>query len=269
MPRVVWLGLWIALGAAYAFTAVARLGRPEWTGGSALARALAGAAPRFLLVRDQLLALPPEILRAATWGVLAAGIAFVPAICVPRLRPWAWLFLGAAQTARLALLHTGGDAAAMLAAHLFTFDPGWVPGAAAAGGAPETLFYDGTCGLCHRTVRFVIAEDPGGLSFRFAPLQGGLLRSTLRDDQRAGLPDSLVVLTGDGRVLTRSRAVRHILSRLGGLWSVLAAMAGVIPAPLGDAAYDVVAGVRHRLFARPPEACPILPVRLRSRFVLD
>jgi predicted DCC family thiol-disulfide oxidoreductase YuxK len=118
-------------------------------------------------------------------------------------------------------------------------------------------------------VRFVIAEDPGGRAFRFAPLQGGLVRAALGDAARAALPDSLVVQTADGRILTRARAVRHLLSRLGGLWSVLAWLAGVIPAPLGDAAYDVVARLRHRLFARPPEACPILPARLRSRFVLD
>jgi predicted DCC family thiol-disulfide oxidoreductase YuxK len=63
--------------------------------------------------------------------------------------------------------------------------------------------------------------------------------------------------------------VRHLLLRLGGLWGVLARLAGVIPAPLGDAAYDVVAGLRRRLFARPPGACPLVPSRLRSRFGLE
>jgi predicted DCC family thiol-disulfide oxidoreductase YuxK len=269
MPRIVWLGLWLALAAAYAQRSMARLGKPEWTGGSALARALGGDAGRYLLVREHLWVLPPELLQAVTWGVLAAGIAFVPALFFPRLRAWAWIVLGTVQIGRLALLHTAGDAAALLAVHLFTFDPGWVPGRRAAGGAPETLFYDGTCGLCHRAVRFVVAEDPGGRAFRFAPLQGGLYHAAIDDAARAALPDSLIVLTADGRVLTRSRAVRHLLIRLGGLWGVLARLAVVIPAPLGDAAYDVVAGLRHRLFARPPEACPILPRRLRSRFVLD
>ena len=269
MPRIVWHGLWMVLAAAYAERSIARLGRPEWTDGSALARALAGDAARFVQARQHLAALPPTLLQAVTWIVLAAGFAFLPALFFPRLRVWAWIVLGAVQFGRLALLHTAGDAEALLVAHLFTFDPGWVPGAPAAGGAPETLFYDGTCGLCHRTVRFVLAEDPGGRAFRFAPLQGALFRSALDDGARAGLPDSLVVLTADGRVLTRSRAVRHLLSRLGGLWGVAARLAGVVPVPLGDAAYDLVARVRHRLFARPPEACPLLPARLRSRFALD
>jgi predicted DCC family thiol-disulfide oxidoreductase YuxK len=268
MPRIVWHGLWLVLAVAYAARSITRLGQPEWTDGSALARALGGDTGRFLLVREHTSALPPDLLQAVTWGVLATGIAFLPALFLPRLRACAWIALGTVQVARLALLHTAGDAAALLAVHLFTFDPGWVPGRRAAGGAPETLFYDGTCGLCHRAVRFVIAEDPGGVAFRFAPLQGGRFRAALDDDARADLPDSLVVLTADGRVLTRSRAVRHLLLRLGGLWGVLARLAGVIPAPLGDAAYDVVAGLRRRLFARPPGACPLVPSRLRSRFVL-
>src|SRR5438093_3377944 len=136
MPRIVWHGLWLALAAAYAGRSVARLGRPEWIDGTALARALAGDTSRFMLAREHLSALPPALLQAATWGVLAAGLAFVPALFFPRLRAWAWILLGAVQVARLALLHTAGDAAALLATHLFTFDPGWVPGARAAGGAP-------------------------------------------------------------------------------------------------------------------------------------
>jgi hypothetical protein len=41
--------------------------------------------------------------------------------------------------------------------------------------APEAeqpvIFFDGICGLCNRTVDFVIARDHSRL-FRFAPLQG-------------------------------------------------------------------------------------------------
>ena len=134
---------------------------------------------------------------------------------------------------------------------------------------PETLFYDGTCGLCHRTVRFLLAEDADGRRFRFAPLQGAHFRATLTEAQRRDLPDSLVLLTEDGRVLTRSRAVWHGLLRLGGYWSVLGWIGSLVPPAMGDAAYDLVARARHRLFARPPDACPLTPPHLRDRFALD
>jgi predicted DCC family thiol-disulfide oxidoreductase YuxK len=78
-----------------------------------------------------------------------------------------------------------------------------------------------------------------------------------------------VLLTRDGQVLTRARGVRHALAAVGGYWRLLAALAGVVPARLADAAYDLVARLRHRLFHRPPEACPILPSDLRDRFLPD
>jgi predicted DCC family thiol-disulfide oxidoreductase YuxK len=132
--------------------------------------------------------------------------------------------------------------------------------------APETLFYDGTCGLCHGAVRFVLAKDrtPGG-AFRFAPLGGETFKKALPN--AADLPDSLVLLTEDGRVLTRSRAVLHIGQRLGGLWGTLARVVGIVPRALLDRGYDAVARVRHRLFARPQNACPIAPRELRSRLL--
>src|ERR1041385_7423246 len=81
---------------------------------------------------------------------------------------------------------------------------------------PETLFYDGHCGLCHRSVRFLLRRDPGGRAFRFAPLQGRTFQDAVSPDRRAGLPDSMVLKTADGRLLLKSDAWLHILRRLGG-----------------------------------------------------
>ncbi len=135
--------------------------------------------------------------------------------------------------------------------------------------APETLFYDGHCGLCHGAVRFLLARDADGSRFRFAPLQGGRFHATLSEARRHGLPDSLVLVTDDGQVLTRSRAVRRALLRLGGAWSLLGRIGVIVPPPLGDWIYDGVARVRHRLFAPPPDVCPVIPPPLRDRFLLD
>ena len=132
--------------------------------------------------------------------------------------------------------------------------------------AGERIFYDGRCGLCHRTVRFVVKRDREPVVFRFAPLGGESFRALVPSEQRGALPDSLAVWTADGRLLTRSTAVLHILERLGGVWGLLAKLAAVIPAALRDHCYDAIARVRHRLFARPLQVCPSLPERLRERF---
>jgi predicted DCC family thiol-disulfide oxidoreductase YuxK len=80
------------------------------------------------------------------------------------------------------------------------------------------------------------------------------------------LPDSLVMRTEDGRLLTRSAAVLHLLDRLGGPWRILGTVGRWMPAFLLDGAYDGVARIRHRLFARPEGACPLVPRELRARF---
>jgi predicted DCC family thiol-disulfide oxidoreductase YuxK len=80
------------------------------------------------------------------------------------------------------------------------------------------------------------------------------------------VPDSIVVADGDGRIHTRAAAVLFLLSRLGGLWRVLAITARVIPARLADRLYDALAHHRRRLFGTTTAACPILPPDLRTRF---
>jgi predicted DCC family thiol-disulfide oxidoreductase YuxK len=76
----------------------------------------------------------------------------------------------------------------------------------------------------------------------------------------------MVLLDADGHLLTRSTAFLRVLHSLGGAWRVLAAIIGLVPAVIRDAAYDLVARTRRRLFSAPAQACPILPPPLRSRF---
>jgi len=130
----------------------------------------------------------------------------------------------------------------------------------------ELLFYDGHCGLCHRAVKFVLKHDRSGNAFRFAPLQGSTFQSRVFPEQRAALPDSIVVLTDTGSLLVRSDAFVHILRRLGGGWSFLASLIDVIPRSLRDVAYDFIARVRYRVFGKRDDLCPIVPPDLRARF---
>ena len=130
----------------------------------------------------------------------------------------------------------------------------------------ELLFYDGHCGLCHRAVKFVLKHDRSGNAFRFAPLQGSTFQSRVFPEQRAALPDSIVVLTDAGSLLVRSDAFVHILRRLGGGWSFLASLIDVIPRSLRDLAYDFIARVRYRVFGKRDDLCPIVPPDLRARF---
>jgi predicted DCC family thiol-disulfide oxidoreductase YuxK len=137
---------------------------------------------------------------------------------------------------------------------------------APADSAAEMLFYDGHCALCHGAVKYVLKHDRSGDAFRFAPLEGETFQSRVPAGRRATLPDSVVVLTNDGRLLVRSDAFVHILRRLGGGQKVLADVLAVIPRSVRDIVYNFVARIRYRVFGRREEVCPLVPPQLRGRF---
>ena len=109
----------------------------------------------------------------------------------------------------------------------------------------EWVFYDGDCGFCHRWVRLVVELDRDGRAFRFAPRKGETFRLLVALEQREALPASILVLTSEGRILTRSSAVLHILDRLGRGWRVLAIVARVVPVGIRDVVYRFIAHVRR------------------------
>lgn len=131
----------------------------------------------------------------------------------------------------------------------------------------DLVFYDGGCGLCHHAVTFLVSRDEDGSRFVFAPLGGATFQERIAPQRARLLPDSIVVLTPQGDLLFRSRAVIYLLFQLGIGWRTVARLARWIPTGLLDRAYDVVAAIRARLFAPPEDVCPILPGRLRGRFL--
>jgi len=128
------------------------------------------------------------------------------------------------------------------------------------------LFYDGGCGLCHLSVRALLALDRAG-ALRFAPLGGETFLELVPEAERAALPDSLVLRTADGRLRVRSAAVLESLRLVGGPARGLAATARVVPRPLADRLYDGVACLRRRLAGPPAGVCPAVRAALRARFL--
>jgi predicted DCC family thiol-disulfide oxidoreductase YuxK len=263
-PSGIFLVAWILMSVGYSYSGLTKLDSPSWIDGSALAHVLNNPLARPGWPRDVLLSLPTGILRLATWGALALEIGFGPLALMTRLRPRLWTLMLFMHLSLIAVIDFADLSLGMVMLHLFTFDPGWIKSLAASG--PATMFYDGECGLCHRAVRFALAEDRRGDQFRFAPLQGETFRTTIAPELDTPLPDSFVVLTPEGTILTRSAGVLYMLKRLGGAWRVIAALGGVVPRLIADALYDVVARSRKKIFATPANTCPMLPKALQARF---
>jgi len=264
MPQLAFVVAWALMAIGYSYSGYTKLLSPSWLDGSALARLLQNPLARPTVLRDLYLAFPPVVLRVFTWAGLLLELSFAPLALLRKARPWIWTVMVAMHVGLLSMFSFADLTVGMLLLHLFTFDPAWLP--PRRSGCSEWVFYDGNCALCHGWVRFVLAEDSSRQTFRLSPLQGHLFSSRVPRDKRLLLPDSLVVLTEDEKLLTRSAAVLHILHRFEGLWLLLATILGVIPHMVLDRCYDRVAGARKWLFRTPKSFCPLLPAELRRRF---
>ncbi|WP_420421911.1 thiol-disulfide oxidoreductase DCC family protein [Simkania sp.] len=124
------------------------------------------------------------------------------------------------------------------------------------------IFYDGTCGLCHSMVRFVL-KRMDKTPFYFAPLDGPTFQS-LKINQR---PDSLVVfLPKTKQIYFKGAAVIFILSRIGKPWKALSVFLRWLPPRFVDAAYNLLAKSRRKFFKQPKTACPKVPKNLQKFF---
>ena len=126
------------------------------------------------------------------------------------------------------------------------------------------VLFDGTCAFCESSVKFIARRDSRKY-FRFGASQSERAAALLaRHGLTREMTRSLVLIEG-GQVFLRSTATLRIATRLGWPWS----MAGVflyVPAPVRDAAYRVVAAVRHRLAGR-SNACDVPPPEIRERLI--
>lgn len=134
---------------------------------------------------------------------------------------------------------------------------------------PDLVLYDGECGLCQRSNRFILRRDRRD-RFRFASLQGPLASAVLgRHGRSAAKLDTVFVIADyegpNERLLCKASAVLHVLRTLGGPWAA-AGVAGLLPAHWLDHAYDFVAARRQRWF-RDSSKCPRLTADERAKFL--
>jgi predicted DCC family thiol-disulfide oxidoreductase YuxK len=125
----------------------------------------------------------------------------------------------------------------------------------------DVILYDGVCVLCSRWIRFVATRDVKR-RFRFTAIQspyGTRLAQAFGIDPQD--PDSNAVIHG-GVARFKSDAALTVLSLLP-RWRWVRLLR-LVPKPLRDAAYDLVARNRYRIFGR-YEECFVPDAGLRAR----
>jgi predicted DCC family thiol-disulfide oxidoreductase YuxK len=137
------------------------------------------------------------------------------------------------------------------------------PVAALATDGPLVL-YDGVCGLCAKSVRWILRHERDS-ELRFAPLQG-----TTAAACRARFPeipesiDTVVYIAG-GRAYLRSKAFLYLSRHLRAPWRWVHAFRW-FPAVLLNLAYRLIAAVRYRIFGK-HDSCELPSPENRARFL--
>ncbi len=132
------------------------------------------------------------------------------------------------------------------------------------GEAHGVVLFDGTCAFCEGSVIFIANRDPGGY-FRFGASQTPEAERLLAAHGVARESARSLILIEGGGVHLRSTAALRIASRLTWPWS-LARVFLLVPRPIRDAVYGLVAIVRHRIAGR-SNACEIPPPEIRQRLI--
>lgn len=117
------------------------------------------------------------------------------------------------------------------------------------------LFYDGDCAMCNGFVQFVIRRDRH-LRFRFAPINGETWRSLI--DKEGNDPLKTIYLLDQKRLFIRTSAICRLLIELGGFWKAVGWLLWLIPRPIRNIGYRLIACCRYRVFGK-VDTCSIAP----------
>lgn len=129
---------------------------------------------------------------------------------------------------------------------------------------PPIVLYDGTCGLCHKSVKWILRHE-GDHEIHFAPLQGSTA-AELRA-KHPEIPENVdtVVLVEDGKARLRSKAFFYVSRHLRSPWRFMYKLRW-LPAFVLDLGYRFIAAIRYRVWGR-ADACELPSPEQRQRFL--
>jgi len=126
------------------------------------------------------------------------------------------------------------------------------------------VLFDGVCHLCDGAVRFILKRERA-TELKFAPLQSDSGKSLL---QKYGYPSGYLdglILIENNRAHDRSSACLRIAGKLSFPWNLLFPLL-IIPKPLRDFIYGMMASIRYRWFGK-KESCSLPQGEDQTRFL--
>jgi predicted DCC family thiol-disulfide oxidoreductase YuxK len=128
------------------------------------------------------------------------------------------------------------------------------------------IVFDGYCALCSGWARFVLRHDPHG-TYRLLPAQSPLGRALYVHYGLEPEDYETNILLLDGVAWFKSEGCIRMAEGLGMPWSLLAAPFRILPRPIRDRLYELMAQNRLRLFGK-RESCFMPDRRYENRFLV-
>ena len=125
------------------------------------------------------------------------------------------------------------------------------------------ILFDGTCAFCEGSVRFIASRDNG--YFKFGASQNPEGQALLARYGTTREAAKSLILIEDEQIYLRSTAALRIAGRLVAPWRYARVLL-LVPRPIRDAVYRVIAAIRHRI-AGESNACEIPPPEIRARLI--
>lgn len=127
------------------------------------------------------------------------------------------------------------------------------------------IFYDGSCGVCHKLVRFFLQNMQRNTPLIFSPIDGKSYRELLGHNHPSLQEDSILVFDPfTHQLLSKGEAVIFISKRLKKKYRICFSFLRVIPKSFLNVGYDLFAKLRKKIFSKPHSSCPALPKHLRK-----
>ena len=130
------------------------------------------------------------------------------------------------------------------------------------GGNTNIIFYDGDCGFCNRTVKYILENDKTKSLF-FASIQSEYTQDLFQENNWEPLKLNTFYLLENGVLHKKSKAALKVASYFSFPLRLLKVFQ-IIPICIRDQVYDFIAKRRHRILKG---YCVMLSDEEKSRFM--
>lgn len=252
---LIFLALWINFVGYYFYSGLTKIVTYGWYSGLLIPLMDTHPLMRQGIFLEIFKSTPFVVKKIVTWYIAFGELIAPLALISFWLRKKIWICIIIIQLGLLFFMNLSDVSVIMIIYSIILFDPDWI---SVKTSTKINVFYDGYCGLCHGFVRHVINIDNKN-NIYFTTVQSV---KEYKDNI-----DSIIVKSDKGDMYYKYNAVRFIYKNIGGIFTLMSYAMYIIPDPLGNFFYDIIAKNRYKIFGKKDNVCPVFSKDLEYKFI--